>query len=74
MLKNVKITNKKNLLKPELLKTVINSEFLKEHSKNIFYSMEITPKSELNLNFNEFKKQPLFVGNFFQQAIYFKLK
>lgn len=62
MLKNVKIVNKRNLSQKNCLKNVINTEFSQKSDKKIFYSLEITPKSELQLNFNEFSKLPLFVA------------
>lgn len=54
------VTNKTKTVTKVPLKDLIFNNFTRENGK-FFYSIEVTPKNGLNLNFNDFKTLPLFV-------------
>lgn len=59
MLENTKIVNESEIPKEQILRHVID-EICKLNK--IYYSMEMTPKSGIQLDFNEFSKKPLFLA------------
>lgn len=54
----MKVVNKTKVVRNVSLKTLISENF---GNGKVFYSIEVTPKVELELNFNEFNTLPLFV-------------
>lgn len=60
MLANVEIVNKPKITSKVSLKFLIAENFTPNNGK-FFFSIEVTPKTGLKLDFNEFKTLPLFV-------------
>lgn len=60
MITDFKIVNKPEKVKKIPLKKLILEDFTKENGKQ-FYSIEVTPRADLIIDFNEFKTSPLFV-------------
>lgn len=57
---NMKVVNKsQNLAKLDLKKLILQN-FTKDNGK-FFYSIEVTPKENLSIDFNDFKVLPIFV-------------
>lgn len=55
------VVNKLKVTKKIPLKQAITENFTHQNGK-FFYSIEVTPKKELKIDFNEFKILPLFVN------------
>ena len=60
MLFNVQVVNKLQVAREVPLKKIILDTFTPENGK-FFYSIEVSPKEELHIDFNGFKTLPLFV-------------
>jgi hypothetical protein len=60
MLASAVVVNTSKTVAKVSLKKLIAEEFTRENGK-VFYSIEVTPKAGLELDFNEFTTLPLFV-------------
>lgn len=56
----IKVINTSKIVPKAVLKKLISEKFSRE-SKKFFYSIEITPKEGLKIDFEDFKTLPLFV-------------